>query len=215
MRLDLAERLRCPRSHASTPLIVVADEVTGRDLRRGVAGCPVCQLEARIDAGDVWFGADRDDDHGAPRDLDGAPRDLDGALDRLIALCGLAEPGGAVLLTGRYGRLAERLTVAAGVSVVLIHPRSPHVGTDEVSTVHGERAQVTFIDQTFRAAALDAGFPESFIADVARSVQVGGRIVAAASVVPPEGVSELARDAAEWVGARERAAVVVELGRRK
>ena len=208
MRLDLAERLRCPRSHASTPLIVVADEVTGRDLRRGVAGCPVCQLEARIDAGDVWFGADRDDDHGETRDLEGA-------LDRLIALCGLAEPGGAVLLTGRYGRLAERLTVAAGVSVVLIHPRSPHVGTDEVSTVHGERAQVPFIDQTFRAAALDAGFPESFIADVARSVQVGGRIVAAASVVPPEGVSELARDAAEWVGARERAAVVVELGRRK
>ena len=208
MRLDLAERLRCPRSHASTPLIVVADEVTGRDLRRGVSGCPVCQLEARIDAGDVWFGADHDDDHGEPADLEGA-------LDRLIALCGLAEPGGAVLLTGRYGRLAERLTVAAGVSVVLIHPRSPHVGTDEVSTVHGERAQVTFIDQTFRAAALDAGFPESFIADVARSVQVGGRIVAAASVVPPEGVSELARDAAEWVGARERAAVVVELGRRK
>ena len=208
MRLDLAERLRCPRSHASTPLIVVADEVTGRDLRRGVAGCPVCQLEARIDAGDVWFGADRDDDHGEPADLEGA-------LDRLIALCGLAEPGGAVLLTGRYGRLAERLTVAAGVSVVLIHPRSPHVGTDEVSTVHGERAQVPFIDQTFRAAALDTGFPESFIADVARSVQVGGRIVAAASVVPPEGVSELARDAAEWVGARERAAVVVELGRRK
>ena len=41
-------------------------------------------------------------------------------LDRLIALLGLAEPGGSVLLTGRYARLATDLARATDVAVVVM-----------------------------------------------------------------------------------------------
>jgi len=213
MRLDLAERLRCPRAHAATPLVVVTTAVAERDLRRGFAGCPVCQLEARIADGVVAFAEAEDlplaDDAWRP------------TLDRLVALLGLAEPGGSVLLTGRYAASAADLSRATDVAVVVMGAAG--ISADEhVGVVRGLRAAVPFSDATFRAVALDlptdtavSADVAAFAADAVRSVAVGGRVLARSATAVPDGIKELARDETEWVGERQLVSAPVELRRRQ
>ena len=206
MRLDLAERLRCPAAHAATPLIVIARTTHARDLRDGFAGCPVCRLEARVTDGHVRFGGEA-----TARDASGdgpAPE-----LERVIALLGLAEPGGAVLLTGRYASLAAPLAVETGVAAIVLHAATLPASSEAVAAVTGALERVPFGDAAFRGAALDAGLPAALLADAVRTVMVDGRVVADARVHAPTGLKELARDDREWVAARERVGAVVELRR--
>ena len=216
MRLDLAERLRCPATdHAPTPLVVVARAVEGRDLRTGLAGCPLCRLEARFVDGDLCFDVPSGGPCAAATDVPpvrqaSAPSD---AVERLIALLGLAEPGGAVLLTPGYASMADVLVESAGVAVVLLDP----AGTGALPPgrwVRGLTTAVPFTDGTFRAAALDAA-SAAVTAEVLRCVVPQGRVVGAAALTPPDSVTVLARDDREWVG--ERGALpgpMVPLGRR-
>lgn len=216
MRLDLAERLRCPADHPPTPLIVIARAKRDRELLEGFAGCPVCHLEARVRAGHVEFPAGAGDaapDETAPG---GAARGEAWSPDveRLQALLGLAEPGGAVLLTGRYAALGAALAALADVAVVTM--AAPAVdGLDGVSAVLGAPRTVPFTDGTFRGAALDAPLAAALAEDAVRAVAVGGRLVGAAALARPAGANELARDAHEWVAAREAVAQAVPLRRRR
>ena len=222
MRLDLAERLRCPRAHTATPLVVVTTAVVERDLRRGFAGCPVCQLEARIVDGDVVFSEARVESTTEVAQTTNADDTWTPTLDRLIALLGLAEPGGSVLLTGRYARLADDVARATDVAVVVMWSTDGIVANEHVATVRGLRAAAPFGDATFRGAALDldASGPattderSAFAADVVRSVAVAGRVVATAALERPDGLKELARDASEWVAERQLISAPVALRRR-
>ncbi|MCE9601867.1 MAG: hypothetical protein K8S21_06575 [Gemmatimonadetes bacterium] len=217
MRLELAERLRCPGAHTATPLIVVAQRTAERDLVAAMLGCPVCHLEARIVDGDVRF-TDASGDRPASPDAPRADRSAGPVadLERVIALLGLAEPGGSVLLTGRYAALAAALADTSDVSVVLMHAAAggAPAGVPAVASVHGVPGSVPFIDGTFRAVALDMDLPPSFIADAVRGTATGGRVLADARVPSPQGVKELARDDTEWVAARESGGAIVELKRR-
>lgn len=206
MHLELAERLRCPAPHAATPLIVVARVTRERELREGFAGCPVCQLEARIIEGHVRFAGIASVGDAVE---DGAAPDL----ARVIALLGLAEPGGAVLLTGRYASLAAALVAETGVRVVVMHASSLPSATEDLAAVTGALDRVPFTDATFRGAALDAGLPVALLSDAVRTVMVDGRVLADARVGALTGLKELARDDREWVAAREMAGAVVELKR--
>lgn len=215
MRLEIAERLRCPHPHVPTPLIVVADRVLERDLIEGRAGCPVCRTEARIEEGDLWFAA-----LGGPVTAVATTSDPPdpNALERLVALLGLAEPDGTVLLTGAYARFALRLAASTEVGVVTLAAHGSPAGAGyrrglAVATVHGVATRLPFGDATFRAAALDASLAPALVADVVRGVHVGGRLVGAVGLTRPAGVRELARDATEWVGEREPTAPLVPLGR--
>lgn len=211
MRLDLAERLRCPYGHAPTPLVVVARETRDRDLREGFVGCPVCRREARIIAGHVRF-------DGLASAPECAATGAAPELERVIALLGLAEPEGAVLLTGRYAALAGALAAATGVSVIVMHSDAARASDGEsgadVAAVHGSPAVVPFTDATFRGVALEAGLTPAFVVDAVRATAIGGRVLADISVAPPPGLKELARDDTEWVAAREAVGAIVELKRR-
>lgn len=204
MRLELAERLRCPRAHAPTPLIVVAQRTHERELVEGFAGCPVCHLEARITAGDVAFpdGVEV----AAPSRL--AP--TDDRVQRTAALLGLADPGGAVLLSGRYATLAAALAQGFGVTAILLGAREAAAATAPVAGVRAPAGTVPFADGTFRAAALETAFP-----DALRSVAVGGHVLAPAAAPLIAGLAELARDPEEWVARREPAAQPVAIARRQ
>jgi hypothetical protein len=195
MRLELAERLRCPATHVPTPMVVVATRVAGRELLEGVVGCPMCRLEGRVTEGTVRFAEPLGIvlSGGAPPGADDEP-DED-AIDRAAALLGLGEPGGAVLLAGRYATLAAVLRERFEVATAVIETR----------------AAIPFGDATFRAAALDLG-PVPLDA-APRTVVPGGRIVAPSSADVPAGLRELARDAADWVAEREATSGVVTLGR--
>lgn len=194
MQLEIAERMRCPRAHAATPLVIVAQRTVERDLVTGVAGCMSCYLEAEVSAGDVFF-------PGAPSSAIVAASPPPDALDRLIALLGLAEPGGAVLLTGRYAALAAAVASMVDVHVVVLNAE-PVRGAG-VSVVHLAEPVVPFSDNTFRGAALDADTSMPVLLDAVRALQVGGRLLAALPLERPFGIRELARDATEWVGERE------------
>lgn len=216
MRLELAERLRCPRPHAPTPLVVVASQVVERDLRRGEAGCPVCRYEARIVDGDLVDGGPRTPADARPRAAASPTASPTEAreLERLVALLGLAEPGGAVLLTGGYAALANDLASRCDVAVITDSPRASRPLEDPVAAVLGFTEAMPFTDGTFRAAALAAGTPPALATDQVRCVATGGRVVAPASVDRPAGLRELARDAQEWVAETEARPRVVELKRR-
>lgn len=211
MRLELAERLRCPRPHAPTPLIVVARRTVERELLDGLAGCPVCRLEARIKDGDVHF----------PSDVPHRPEDtvVEGAstgsgserLDRLVAQLGLAEPGASVLLSGRYAAFASALASALDAVVVTLNSR-PDAGAEGVASVWCGADAVPFTDATFRAVALDAGLSVPMVLDAIRTVGVGGHVLGALPLERPAAVRELARDATEWIGERDQGpAPVVQL----
>lgn len=194
MQLEIAERLRCPRAHAATPLIIVAQRTVERELVAGVAGCMSCHLEADVRDGDVFF-------PGASQAATLAEPAAPVALDRLVALLGLAEPGGAVLLTGRYAALAAAVTAMIDVHVVVLNAE-PARGPG-VSVVRLSEPVVPFSDNTFRAAALDHATSMPVLLDTVRALQVGGRLLAALPLERPFGIRELARDATEWVGERE------------
>jgi len=203
MRLEVAERMRCPCPHAATPLIVVARRTLGRELVEGIAGCPVCRLEARIVAGHVVFpsGVGATGEHAFR-----ATRPENEAVERLAALLGLAEPGGAVLLTGCYARLASGLFRSVEVNAVALN--TPVQGEGGWAVMLAEPS-VPFTDGSFRAAALDAAVPPPVVLDAVRAVAVGGRIVGALPLERPSTVRELARDGEEWVGERAREAAEV------
>lgn len=199
MRIELAERLRCPAAHAATPLIVVARRVDGRELIDGTAGCMTCHLEAVVTGGVLRIGAPHEvivggDAPDAP-DATSPARPGEADLERAAALLGLAEPGGAVLLAGRYTALSAPLRERFDVMTAVI----------------ATRGDVPFVDGTFRAAAID--LPGVMIDEVVRAVAVGGRIVAPSSATVPAGLRELARDDREWVAAREATGPIVTLGR--
>jgi len=190
MRLDLAERLRCPNAHAPTQLIVVAQESDGRELVRGFAGCPECHLEARIVAGAVRFPGFEE-----PSARVSTPHPAPHALDRLRAQLNLAEDGGAVLLMGRYAPFGMALAAAMDIGVVtMMAPRA---------TVRLFEPVVPFTDHTFRAVAMDMSVEPSVAADAVRTVVPGGRVLGANPLVMPALVRELARDTVEWVGERD------------
>ncbi len=218
MRLELAERLCCPSAHAPTPLILVRQLAVERELITGMLGCPVCQLEARIANGDVHFGpmvavASESESMGA------APVAAVPDIDRVMALLGLAEAGGAVLLTGRYAALGPRLAVRAEVSVVVMgplrDPPTPNADGAGVSVLYGPLDRLPFTDGTFRGVALDVALPLGLVTEAVRATSLGGRVLAPVAVAPPVGVKELARDDQEWVAAREHSRPMVELTRRQ
>ncbi len=195
MRLEIAERMRCPGAHAPMPLIVVARRRVGRELIEGFAGCPVCHLEARVRGGDVYFpGAvpPADAPHASPVD--------DAARDRLLAQLALAQDGGAILLTGRYVALAGAICRALDVAAICLGRGTGDA--DGASAVHLAGRQVPFTDGAFRGAALDAPLDASTAHDVARTVMVGGRIVGAQPLAVPTLAQPLAQDAREWVAER-------------
>ncbi len=195
MRLELSERLVCPAAHERTPLIVMALESRDRDLVRGALGCMTCHRNATIERGDVVFVA-----RSASTDAS-LQQPAASAVDRLEAQLGLSEPGARVLLSGRYAQFASALVQRVDALVVVLNvpvPLTPGVGA-----VLLEEPVVPFSDATFNAAAIDQGMSSAQVADVVRTLQREGRIVATLPRELPDGVRELARDATEWVGTRD------------
>jgi hypothetical protein len=217
MRLELAERLRCPRAHAPTPLVVVASQVVERELRGGMAGCMVCRFEARFVEGDlVADGARVDASLGATPGADGdGPRGPEPSLelDRLVALLGLAEPGGAVLLTGPYAAAASELAALCDVAVITDRARAVTALEDPVSALVGFGDAIPFAEGSFRGAALGVGVSPARAREVVRVLPRGARIVGAVTLDLPTGARELARDEREWVAEVEGQAPLVSLGR--
>lgn len=105
MHIELTEMLRCPEPHAEAFLVMSTGEMTGRMVRSGVLGCPVCGREYPIVKGVVCFSGGEGT---SPRD----PKTPDP--ETLQALLDLSGPGGYVVLLGAAARHAIGLADLMG-----------------------------------------------------------------------------------------------------
>ena len=214
MQRDLLDALRCPALHEESWLVAMVQRADGPILIEAELACPLCGAEYRVQQGEAWFRADSGSiEH---RSVSAAPARAD--VERLAAQLGVMGGLAPVLLSGRYASMAADYATLTGAPVVIIT-----AAADETFTEH-PAVSVLRIDRglplgasTLAAAAFDVA-PEvgpsdasasasasasALLAQVARAVRVGGRMLAPQSIVPMPAVSsmlrELARDDDEWV----------------
>jgi hypothetical protein len=129
---------------------------------------------------------------------------------RLAAQLALGQPGGFVLLAGRYAGLHEALLDVVDTTCVLVDsPRPP------ASAAVSIRVQETLpiVDGAMRGAAVDTHKAPGFLAEVTRCLGAGSRLVAPSSMALPPAVQLLARDEREWVAEVPGVLPTVPLGR--
>ena len=214
MLLKLIDSLLCPVSHEETWLVASVDEWRGPHVVRGVLGCPICRAEYPIEKGVIDFARAGSATAGTTPEGEGRTDHAD--VLRLAAQLDLREPGGIVLLAGRYAALARWLeSITAAQYVVVASPGEAIPTGAETGVVVA--ARLPLAARTVRAAAIDAAASrEPLSADVARVLRGEGRLVAPADAPRPPAIRELARDEREWVGVAsgEAAAAPVPLRRR-
>lgn len=213
MFVELVDHLRCTVAHEDTWLVLHADESRERHVLRGTLGCPVCGTRFRLENGTVWFAGHRDSSVAPPRPVEpGSEWPL-----RLAAFLALGDARGAVGLYGEWSGYAAALReIADGVEVLAIAPAYPTPAMLS-AIVPLARTAIPLADGALHAVAVDAGDEAGAeVAEAARLVRTGGRLLAPATAPVPPGVHELARDADWWVGEREAApAGIVSIASRR
>ena len=125
MHIELTEMLRCPEPHREEFLVLSTGEMSGRMVRAGIVGCPVCQKEYEIVEGIVYFRGRGMGDAGwveaAPHPPSPIPHPVDA--QTLQALLDLSGPGGYVVLLGSAARYAVGLAaLMGGIHFIGINP---------------------------------------------------------------------------------------------
>jgi uncharacterized protein YbaR (Trm112 family) len=124
MHIELTDQLRCPAGHPESFLVLIPGEMRGREVRRGVLGCPTCQREYPIVDGVVHFSPEAPAESSA---LGETPLNA----EAIAAFLGLEGPGGYVGLVGAASVFGPALaTLWPGVTLALVNPRAP-VPVDE------------------------------------------------------------------------------------
>ncbi len=199
MFIELAEFLRCPEGHPDEPYCVVAPDVmVERRVVRGSVGCPVCRREYGIAAGVVDFGAGFG---GAPPATEPAGG---GALpDAAVvqALLGLESTGGYVVLFGSAAHLAMGLAaLRPGVHLVGVNA-PPEVEPSPAFSLLRHPAVAPLRSAMARGVVMgrETTVP-SWLAEGARVLLRGQRLVALREAVAVPGVATLADGQGLWVG---------------
>lgn len=207
MFIELVDLLRCVRPHEDGWLVLGADRMDGRRVVTGVLGCPVCGASYPVVEGEAIFGTPPDSTPsrhahapaGSPLwELDDAEAPV-----RLAALLGLEDVRQPVLLAGSWCALAGGLAAIVPARYLAVNPEQPLPPGREELAVLRVAGRLPIAAGKLRAAAIDrTAVEQGLLADVARAVRPGGRLVAPAAAPLPEGYAELARDATIWVAER-------------
>lgn len=200
MFIELAEFLRCPAQHeARSYCVVLPEEMSGRRIRRGSIGCPECGREFAIVEGIARFG---ERDGVATPVIQEAESDADPSA--LAALLGLAGPGGYVVLVGAVARLAEQLAgEIEGVHFVGVNA-PPEVRPSEALSLVAAPDGIPLASAMARGCVVSRGWArEPWLAEAARVVLRGLRLVVLAENVTAAGVEQLAAGDGMWVGVKQ------------
>ena len=190
------DSLRCPAHDEESALVLSVESWAGPRVAEGVLGCPQCKARYPIRGGTIHFAG------AGTVQRDNAAEGAD--VMRLAAQLGLTEPGGIILLAGRYATIHASLTDLVEVTCVLVgaeYSASPLA----VNFVVGDR--LPLVGHALRGAAIDVE-GAGILTDVVRCTRPGGRIVAPAASPIPSGVRLIARDDREWVGEVENVSTV-------
>jgi len=195
--IELTEILRCPNDHAESYVVAAPIAMDGRRIVRGVIGCPECKAEFPIVDGVAYFGADPGTQARPPLP------DYDVAA--LRAFLNLDGPGGYAALVGRAARFgSEVAALLPGVHIVAVNPPAGVAPLPMLSLLVAPRG-LPFKSATLRAVALGADCAAiPWLADAARVLLPGLRLVVEDERASPEGISELARGAGLFVGMKDR-----------
>jgi uncharacterized protein YbaR (Trm112 family) len=195
--VEIVDALRCPRAHEESWLVLAARRTEDRHVLEGTLGCPVCRAEYPIHDGIADF-TDPTVSHHAT--AVGVLPTLPPA-DHLAAMLSLGDALGFAVLIGAWGARADELVELLDAPPLLLV--DPPAGITMGHGLSGIRAgaRLPLATGAARAVATDA-VDLTGVAEATRITRVGGRLVAPAASRVPEGVRELVRDDAVWVGER-------------
>ena len=201
MFIELVESLRCPRPHEFTWLVASTLEMAGRDIRRGLLGCPSCSARYPIRDGVVDFQT-RDGTTPIPDSTPLADAEEDAELAmRVAALFDLTTPGGFVVLAGEWAQAAAALrTVVEGVEILVLNTTVALTSGNGISLARTD-GSIPIRPGVARGIALDARHA-GHVAGAARALRQYGRLVAPIAASLPPDLEELARDGRDWVATK-------------
>jgi uncharacterized protein YbaR (Trm112 family) len=199
MFIELVDALRCPTPHEESWLVASADRMEARHIVTGTLGCPVCRAEYPIREGVVDF---RRGAAGSSPLPPAAEPDPEQAL-RLAAFLDLTDASGFAVLVGAWGAHAPLLRAEVETPLMLVDPPANIVGEPGISVLRCD-GELPLAAGAARGVAIDGG-PPARVTSAVRATRTAGRVLAPASVALPEGVREIARSEALWVGEREAA----------
>jgi uncharacterized protein YbaR (Trm112 family) len=198
--IELVEYLRCPATHDETYLVLVLEEIIGRDVRRGSVGCPVCRAEYPVVDGIAEFGGDEWCD--AATD----PGDPLPDPEVVHALLGLASPGGYVVLVGSATRLARQLgELLGGVHFVGVNPPPDVEASPLLSPLRATRL-IPLRTSSVRGVVVGAEHARSpWLEQGMRVLLNRQRLVVLREVDEVPGTERLAASQGLWVGEKREA----------
>jgi uncharacterized protein YbaR (Trm112 family) len=201
MFIELVESLCCPRPHELTWLVASTLEMAGRDIRRGLLGCPSCSARYPIRDGVVDFQT-RDGSTPIPDSMPLAEPAGDPELAmRVAALLGLTSPGGFIVLAGSWSQAATALLgLVEGVEILVLNTTVALTSGNGISLARTD-GSIPIRPGAARGIVLDERHALQVNA-AARSIRASGRLVAPLTVPLPPDFEELARDARDWVAAK-------------
>jgi len=188
--IELTDHLRCPAGHDESFLVLLPSRMEGRVVLAGDLGCPLCGRTVPIVDGVAEFGG------AAPA----APRT---ALDAEAAatFLGLGGPGGYLALVGGAGVLAPQLALLLpGVRLVAINPPARLPQAYPASVLRSSRLPLK--PACMRGVLLGPGLSPEWVADSARAVLPGLRVVGEGEPPSLPELEPLARAEDVWVAAR-------------
>ncbi len=176
MLTEQIDMLRCIAPHTDSWLVASSTRSEARHIVDGRLGCPVCRAEYPILDAVAQFGPTRNP----------APLALldDEQAFRIAAQLHLIEAPAPVLLTGAWSSaVVALLRITPTVKLFVGNTRVPIPRDDRVSVLTLPAARFPLAAGTLRGVALDAEHAASpLLADVARIIRAGGRLVAPATV---------------------------------
>jgi len=204
MHIELTEMLRCPEERREEFLVLSTSEMSGRMIRRGLVGCPVCQREFQILDGIVDFTEPVNADRPLRQIRRSAAAPSPVAVDpqSLQALLDLGGPGGYVVLMGTASRHAVGLSAQmGGIHFIGINAPTDVEALPILSLLQSDR-MIPLRGAMARGVVVGAEFDRtSWAADAVRVLLRGRRLVVEAEhPLVPSGVAPLASGQGLWVG---------------
>jgi hypothetical protein len=197
MFIELTDHLRCPADHDEAFLVLLPDQLAGRSVRSGTLGCPVCDRRFTLSDGVLDTG-----DAPAPA-AEAEPGKL--TPEALAPLAGLSGPGGYLVIVGPPAAAwREVAALVPGVGLVAVNPPGDVADQDGISVLRGGRLALK--SNSMRGVVLGGpyGGEESWVAEAARVVLPGLRVVGEGRDPPPELIDLMASAGGVWVGTRRR-----------
>jgi uncharacterized protein YbaR (Trm112 family) len=199
MFIELAEMLRCPNEHEDTYCVLSSSETKGRNVTRGIVGCPVCKAEYEIVDGIVEFGVDpllgkySRSDHITLEEIPQA--------ELVEALLSLNSGGGYVVLVGSVTRLAQDLySEMDGINFVGINA-PPDVNESGVLSLLRSTATIPLKSSMARGVVVGREYARAtWLKEGSRVLAKGYRMVVADEGAVVDELTALATERGLWVG---------------